>query len=102
MELPQIRTATAEDARFKNIRLNKMRPTLVNDGEEDDKGDYQKSYEQFIDGAETAECADHTMENRNNVYNVTGASLIPEGWKLVKDMNNSRGATQQNKLLAVD
>ena len=102
MELPQIRTATAEDARFKNNRLNKMRPTLVNDDEEDDKGDYQKSYVQFIDGAVSVECADHMIENRNDIYNVTGVSLILDCWKFVKDMNNSQETIQQNKLLAVD
>ena len=87
-----------------------MRPTLVNHDEEDDKGDYQKSYEQFIDGVATAEYGDCMMENRNDIYNVTGESLTPECLEFVKDivesedpsLNNSRETMQQNKLLCVD
>ena len=87
-----------------------MRSTLIDHDEEDDKGDHQKSYEHFIDGAENAENVEYTMKNRNDIHNDTGESLILECLKFVKDivksedrpLNNSRKIMQQNKLLCVD
>ena len=43
-----------------------MRPDIVDHDTEENKDDYMKPYEKFIDGAVTAEF----------IYNDTGASLI--------------------------
>ena len=109
-ELPQESRAIEEDARFRNDRFNKMRPILVNHDEEDDRGDYLKFYEQIIDGAETSKYIDYMKKNRNDIYNVTGESLIPEYLKFVTSivdpedpaLNKARETMQQNKFLRVD
>ena len=63
-----------------------MRPALVNHDGDDDNGDYQKFYEQFIDGAGTSKYIDYKKTYRNDIYNVTGESLIPECLKFVKSI----------------
>ena len=85
MEPPQESTATAEYARFENNRLIKMRPDIIDHDTEENKVDYMKPYEQFIDGDVNAEF----------IYNGTGANLI-------SNTINSRENTQKNKFLGVD
>ena len=86
-----------------------MRPALVNHDGEDDKGDNQKFHEQFIDGAVTSQHIDNMKANRNNIYSVTGKSLIPECLNLVKGtvdsdepaLNDSWEIVQPNMILRV-
>ena len=125
-ELPQVRRATAGDARFRINRFE-MRPPFVNPGGEEDKDDYQGIYEQFIDGAETTELTqvdsyesgneltslkeniDRTKEDQNDIHlfhhwrpNITMWLNFIKGIADPEDLclNNSRVALQQKKVPA--
>ena len=108
LELPQIRRATADDARFRINRLKKMGPNFANPGADEDKSDYQGFYEQFveckelgvhenfIDGVEIAEPMKgysselgdvmislkeyiiYMKESQNEIDYITDEFLIPE------------------------
>ena len=87
-----------------------MRQALDNHDGDDDKGNYQKFHEQFIDEAETSKYIDYMKANRNDICNITGENLTPECLNFVKSivdtddsaLNNSWEITQQNKYLRVD